>query len=70
MCIAEKQWLKCKQNEKANFKHIYVNKRKLFDRCVQRAKRHFVYRAQLDLEASVNASSGSFWKDIGQNWSG
>ena len=66
MCSAEKQWLKCKPNDKANFKHIYVQKRKLFDKGVQRAKRYFVYQAQVDLEASVNASSGSFWKDIGK----
>ena len=38
MCDAERAWLKCKNRQKLQLKHTFVQKRKTFDQHVQRRK--------------------------------
>ena len=66
MCLAEKQRLKCLNGNRRLLKHVYVTKRKEFDRSVQRAKRQYIYQAHAELEAAVSRDSIIFWKSIGK----
>lgn len=66
LCTSEKLWLKCKNSsEKAINKQLYINKRKHFDRCIQRRKRQYWIEKQNEL---LNACENSdiFWKTIGK----
>ena len=65
MCKAEKVWTKCKGNTSKNLRHIYVEKRKLFDKSVQKAKRQFWFSSQEEL---MNTASNpkEFWRKIGK----
>lgn len=66
LCTYEKTWLKCKNSvEKSTRKHLYVEKRKQFDRCVQRRKRQYWVEKQNELLHSCE-NSDIFWKTIGK----
>ncbi|CAC5405800.1 unnamed protein product [Mytilus coruscus] len=49
VCKAEKVWTKCKGNTSKNLRHIYVEKRKMFDKSVQKAKRQYWFSSQEEL---------------------
>ena len=62
----ERAWLKCKsRTEKMARKHLYIEKRKAFDRCVQRRKRQYWLEKQNELLDSCE-NSEIFWKTIGK----
>ena len=61
MCRAEKIWLRCKGRQKSNLKHLYVQKRKIFDQQVQRCKRDHWFQIQHDMVENaekIQISSG------------
>ena len=63
VCIAEKAWLSCIDvSDKKSFKTVYINKRKIFDREVQRAKRLHWYSLQTQLVDECNIDPVKFWK--------
>ena len=66
VCTSEKQWLKSDISTKSNLKHIFVNKRKLFDRAVQQRKRAYWREVQDDLLSSCKSDPNEFWKKIGK----
>ena len=41
VCGSEKDWLRATGSNKRNLKMIFINKRKVFDRAVQRRKRSY-----------------------------
>ncbi|VDI27419.1 Hypothetical predicted protein [Mytilus galloprovincialis] len=65
VCKAEKVWTKCKGNTSKNLRHFYVEKRKLFDKSVQKAKRQYWFSSQEEL---MNTASNpkEFWRKIGK----
>ncbi|VDH90239.1 Hypothetical predicted protein [Mytilus galloprovincialis] len=65
VCKAEKVWTKCKGNTSKNLRHLYVEKRKLFDKSVQKAKRQYWFSSQEEL---MNTASNpkEFWRKIGK----
>ena len=65
LCITEKQWIKCKTNDRTSLKQIFVNRRKLFDRAVQRRKRTYWQDVQNDLLQSCKVDTNEFWKKLG-----
>ena len=66
LCSYERAWLKCKsRTEKMARKHLYIEKRKAFDRCVQRRKRQYWLEKQNELLDSCE-NSEIFWKTIGK----
>ena len=66
LCTHEKLWLKCKNStEKSIRKQVYVEKRKYFDKCVQRRKRKYWKEKQTELLNSCE-NSDIFWKTIGK----
>ena len=67
MCQRESEWLKCTDiNAKRTLKSQYVEKRKLFDKSVQRRKRQYLFESQESLlKACEDNKSGEFWKSIG-----
>ena len=61
-----KLWLNCKsRSEKASKRKLYIEKRKLFDRHVQRSKRQHWVEKQNELLNSCE-NSDIFWKTIGK----
>ena len=67
MCDAEKAWLKCRNNNrKSDLKHIFVQKRKLFDQHVQRRKRKYWFERQHELIDNAENNPNDFWKAIGR----
>ena len=66
-CIAEKQWLKCKDTgEKKQLRIVYISKRKEFDKTVQKAKRRYWYDMQTNLVKTSEENPQMFWKTIGK----
>ncbi|CAG2201678.1 unnamed protein product [Mytilus edulis] len=49
VCKAERAWHKCHNGCKKDLRHIFVEKRKLFDKSSQKAKRQFWYNSQEQL---------------------
>ncbi len=67
VCIKEKLWLRCNySNGKKALKSMYVSERKHFDRLVQRAKRMYWFKCQVDLLETVDNNPNEFWKSIGK----
>ena len=67
VCLAEKTWLSCKEKRVKNeLKSLYVAKRKIFDREVQRAKRSHWYSLQSQLLDECAVDNSRFWKSIGK----
>ncbi|XP_052808975.1 uncharacterized protein LOC128237452 [Mya arenaria] len=67
VCIAEKAWLSCADiGIKKTLKTVYIDKRKLFDRQVQRAKRLYWFTLQTQLLDECKVDSSKFWKSVGK----
>ena len=68
MCKSEKEWIKCPSNnqQRNHLKHIFIEKRKLFDKVVQRSKRRHWKEMQEELLNSCKSNSKDFWKKIGR----
>ena len=66
-CLAEKHWLNHKMSSgKRELRAIFISKRKLFNKNVQKAKRRYWYELQTDLVKQSNEDPQSFWKTIGK----
>jgi hypothetical protein len=66
VCSAEKIWLKCQNSHrKKELRHIYVQKRKIFDRNVKKAKRQNWHSMQEELVNSQGTPK-EFWRKIGK----
>ena len=44
VCKAERKWNRCHNQEKKNLRHIFVDKRKNFDKNCQQTKGQYWYR--------------------------
>ncbi|KAJ8305823.1 hypothetical protein KUTeg_016368 [Tegillarca granosa] len=66
MCVAESKWNKSKDRDKKFLKTVFVQKRKDFDKEVQKSKRRYWYKLQSNLIVEMNKDSGNFWKKIGK----
>ena len=67
VCKSEKDWLNCNSmTMKRKLKSDYCYARKLFDKEVQRSKRHHWYKMQHDILNDVNTDPKEFWKTIGK----
>ena len=67
VCISEKLFLSC--NDVCKRKRLrveFVKCRKIFNRNVQKYKRHFWFNMQSDLLDDVKSNSCNFWKSIGK----
>ncbi|CAG2201701.1 unnamed protein product [Mytilus edulis] len=64
--IAERAWHKCHNGCKKDLRHIFVEKRKLFDKSSQKAKRQFWYNSQEQLLDDQKRDPREFWKKIGK----
>ena len=63
----KKHWLRCKSpREKKQLRIVYISKRKLFDKTVQKAKRRYWYDMQTDLVKTSEEHPQMFWKTIGK----
>lgn len=66
VCELEKLWLKCSiRNQKKECRRAYVNKRKIFDKVVQKSKRKYWYVLQDELRNSCE-NPMEFWRKIGK----
>ena len=64
-CIAEQQWLKCKDTGgKKQLRIVYISKRKEFYKNVQKAKRRYWYDMQTNLVKTSEENPQMFWKTI------
>ncbi|CAG2186862.1 unnamed protein product [Mytilus edulis] len=66
VCKAERAWHKCHSGCKKDLRHIFVEKRKLFDKSSQKAKRQFWYNSQEQLLDDQKRDPREFWKKIGK----
>ncbi|CAG2252849.1 unnamed protein product [Mytilus edulis] len=67
MCKAEKTWNKFNNCSRASeLKSVYVQKRKYFDREVQKCKRKYWFSMQQDLLLESKRNQQQFWKKIGK----
>ena len=71
VCYKEKLWVKCKEaRQKLFFKVAFVQKRKEFDRLVQKAKRllnkPIWFNTQSELLDDLENDTEKFWKKIGK----
>ncbi|VDI37095.1 Hypothetical predicted protein [Mytilus galloprovincialis] len=66
VCKAERAWHKCHSGCKKDLRHIFVEKRKLFDKSSQKAKRQFWYHSQEQLLDDQRRDPREFWKKIGK----
>ena len=66
VCQAEKQYFKCNTNDKSHLRHIFVVKRRDFDRLTQKVKRQFWHSSQDELIKLNDKDPRKFWKKIGK----
>ena len=67
MCSHEKNWQNCKiASRKAQLKHIFIAKRKLFDKLVQKSKCSYWYKIQTDILNKAKHDNTESWKHIGK----
>ncbi|VDI64972.1 Hypothetical predicted protein [Mytilus galloprovincialis] len=66
VCEAERKWNRSHNQDKKNLRHIFVNKRKLFDKNCQQTKRQYWYRSQDKLFDIQTRDLREFWKTIGK----
>ena len=67
VCLKESLWIKCKERQlKQVYKVNFIQKRKEFDRHVQRAKRIHWFKMQTDLLEDLDNDPKEFWKTIGK----
>ena len=64
-CVFERNWLRANGSEKKRQKQAYVENRKHFDRCVQRAKRQYRKDREAELVDLETKDHKEFWKKIG-----
>ena len=65
VCEAERKWNRSHKDNKKNTRHIFVSKRKIFDKNCQQAKRNYWYQSQQELCQIQNKDPREFWKKIG-----
>ena len=68
VCQAEKQYYKCNTNNKSHLRHIFVVKRRDFDRLTQKVKRQFWHSSQDELIKLNDKDPRQFWKKNRENW--
>ena len=66
MSAAEKEWRNESGRKTLEFKAIYLSSRKHFDQTVQRTKRQYWVKIQLDIETMEKHNTQDFWKTIGK----
>ena len=67
VCIAEKDYVSSKNGIlKTQLRITFVNKRKDFDKLVQKCKRQYWYRSQEELIRLSDTDSKQFWRKIGK----
>ena len=66
ICEAEKAYLSSSPKVKSHYKKRFLDKRKQFDREVQKAKRQFHRKQQADIETLNADNPREFWKEIGK----
>ena len=66
VCIAERDWKRCHREQKSNYKHIWRDKRRAFDKAVQRAKRRHWWHIQEQLLHYSCTDKQNFWREIGK----
>ena len=67
MCVAERNWNKCNNNDQNNYD--IRQKRKIFDKNCQTAKQ-LLYCSQEELLNVQNSDPREFWRKIGKVSSG
>ncbi|CAC5379517.1 unnamed protein product [Mytilus coruscus] len=66
VCKAEKNWNKCRlSSKKRELRHIFIQKRKLFDRGVQGSKRQYWHSMQEEL-INLQGNPKEFWRKTGR----
>lgn len=65
-CHAEKAMLRCKSKDHKQFRKDFIDKRKLFNREVQRSIRKFSMQKQPDIDNLESTNPNLFWKEIGK----
>ena len=66
LCAAEKNMLKSRSADRRHSRAIYTQKRKLFNRECQKAKRIHFKSKQNDLEQLLLENNTQFWREIGK----
>ena len=66
LCVAEKRMLRSNGQQRKISRNIFNEKRKLFDRTVQREKGKYWFERQSELETLTEDDSREFWKKIGR----
>lgn len=66
MCIEERKWLKASGGDKKAQRPVFLAKRKLFDKHVQKYKREYWFKMQNELENQCENDNEEFWKNIGR----
>ena len=65
-CHAEKAMLRCKSKDRKQLRKSFIDKRKFFNREVQRSKRKFIMQKQADIDNLESSNPNLFWKEIGK----
>ena len=65
VCKHENEWIKAQGNIRKHLHHSYTQKRKIFDKSVQKVKRQYWYSSQEELLDSTN-NPKEFWRKIGK----
>ena len=67
-CVFERKWLRCTEiSKKKQWKELFVESRKTFDRMVQKRKRQYLRETQIHfLDSCNNPNPNEFWKTIGK----
>ena len=66
MCMRRKNGLEHREEENGSIGKFFLAKRKVFDKMVQKAKRHHWRHLQNDLIESCENDDTEFWKKIGR----
>ncbi|CAG2223805.1 unnamed protein product [Mytilus edulis] len=66
LCCAEKEMLKSRGHRKKELRRIFVQRRKCFDKEVQKCKRIYWKKQQDNIENLLTSNSQQFWKEIGK----
>jgi hypothetical protein len=66
MCEAEKVWNKGNNVNSKTLKAVFIQKRKIFGKEVQKAKRKYRYSMQEELLYESSKNQKFFWKKIGK----
>ena len=66
LCLKEKAVTKAEGNKKRPKRELFLRQRKLFNREVQRAKRSYWRKRQLEIAQLETSDQKAFWKEIGK----